>query len=91
MIRKVKFYKEQSGRWFVDLPEWEGPKEDLEMVSGADDLLNIIAQGDDEIYAQIGDENFPGANQMILIEPGSKEIGGAWYLVPTIEIGRAHV
>lgn len=43
-MRDLKFYKEEDGRWYVDLPEWEGPKEDLEMVSGADTLLDIINQ-----------------------------------------------
>lgn len=84
MIQKVKFYKEKSGRWYIDLPEWEGSKEDLEMVLGADDLMNLISQGDDEVYAQIGDEKFPGANQMIMVEMGSIDMGGAWYLVPSI-------
>ena len=84
MIQKVKFYKEKSGRWYIDLPEWEGTKEDLEMVLGADDLMNLIAQGDDEIYVQVGDEKFPGANQMIMVEMGSIDMGGAWYLVPSV-------
>ena len=69
MIRKVKFYKEKSSRWYIDLPEWEGEKEDLEMVLGADDLLNILAEGEDFVYMQIGDEKFPGAGQMLLVEP----------------------
>lgn len=84
MIRKIKFYKEKTGRWFIDLPEWEGPKEDLELVMGADDLLNIIAQGDDFLYAELGDEKFPGANQMVLVAIETSEMGGAWYLVPSI-------
>lgn len=84
MIQKVKFYKEKSGRWYIDLPEWEGTKEDLEIVLGADELMNLLAQGDDEIYVQIGDEKFPGANQMIMVEMGSIDMGGAWYLVPSI-------
>lgn len=84
MIRKIKFYKEKTGEWFIDLPEWEGPKEDLGMVLGADDLLNILSEGEDFVYLQMGDEKFSGALQMVLIEPGSFEMGGAWYLVPTI-------
>lgn len=83
MIKKIKFYK-KKGKWHIDLPEWEGPKEDLEMVDGVYDLLTLISQGDEEIYAQLGDENFPGAYQMILVKSGSFEEGGAWYLVPTV-------
>ena len=84
MIKKIKFYKEKTGRWYIDLPEWEGEKEDLEMVLGADDLLNILAEGEDFVYMEIGDEKFPGASQMVLVEPGSIEMGGCWYLIPTI-------
>lgn len=84
MIQKLKFYRENTGRWYIDLPEWEGTKEDLEMVLGADDLMNLLAQGDDVIYAQIGDEKFPGSVQMVMFEMGSIDMGGAWYLVPSI-------
>ena len=84
MIRKVKFYKEKSGRWYIDLPEWEGEKEDLEMVMGADELLNIVAEGEDFVYLEIGDEKFPVAGQMVFIEVGSSEMEGCWYLIPTI-------
>jgi hypothetical protein len=84
MVRKIKFYKEKSGRWYADLPEWEGSKDDLEMVSGADALLDILAQGDEVIYAQMGDEKFPGANQLILLGLETGGAGGAWYLVPSV-------
>ena len=30
MTRKFKFYKEDDNRWFVDLPEWEGEKKNLD-------------------------------------------------------------
>ena len=39
----LKFYRNEDNRWYVDLPEWEGSKDDLEMVSGADSLLDIIS------------------------------------------------
>jgi hypothetical protein len=84
MIRKIKFYKTKSSRWYADLPEWEGSKDDLEMVLGADTMLDTLAQGDDLIFLQIGDEKFPGGMQAILVEPGTIEMGGAWYLVPSI-------
>lgn len=39
----LKFYRNEDNRWYVDLPEWEGSKDDLEMVCGADSLLDIIS------------------------------------------------
>lgn len=48
----LKFYKEDN-RWYVDLPEYEGKKEDLEMVAGADVMLDIIAQGETETWCHL--------------------------------------
>lgn len=33
-----------SSRWYIDLPEWEGSFDDLEMVAGADDLLEALSR-----------------------------------------------
>ena len=43
-MRTFRFNKEEDNRWFVDLPEWEGEKDELEMVLGADMLLDIISK-----------------------------------------------
>lgn len=40
---KIKFNKEDDNKWYVDLPEWEGSHAELEMVYGADLLLDIIS------------------------------------------------
>lgn len=40
--REFRFYKESSGRWYVDLPEWKAAKWHLEMVAGADDVLDSL-------------------------------------------------
>lgn len=69
----------------MNLPEEEGLAKDLEMTEGVCDLLNLISQGDDNLYSQLGDENFPGAYQMILFKSDPEE-GGAWYLVPTVGV-----
>ena len=39
----LNFYKEETNRWYVDLPCWSGLKEDLEMVEGADLMLDILS------------------------------------------------
>lgn len=39
---KLRFYKEIND-WFVDLPDWEGSKADLQMVDGADRMLDELA------------------------------------------------
>jgi len=36
-------------RWYIDLPEWQGPRANLEMVAGADDMLEVFAKGQERI------------------------------------------
>lgn len=83
MMRNLKFYKEETGRWYVDLPEWEGEKDELEMVMGADSFLEILSQGENEVYVTLSDTEFPNAERLRLLDLGrieSIELGsGAWY------------
>ncbi len=82
MIREFKFYKDEGG-WYVDLPEWEGTKADLAMVSGADTMLDIISQGDNDIQVLLSTEEFDGSNRLEFLRE-SPEIGeGSWYLMKT--------
>lgn len=82
-MRNLKFYKEETGRWYVDLPEWEGEKDELEMVMGADSFLEILSQGENEVYVTLSDTEFPNAERLRLLELGrieGIELGsGAWY------------
>ena len=40
----LRFYKEISGNWYADIPEWTGRKSALQMVAGADDLLEFLTE-----------------------------------------------
>lgn len=55
---EFKFYKNFENKWYIDIPNWTGSIDDLEMVSGADVMLNIMTQGDNEIYLTISDKPF---------------------------------
>ena len=82
-MRTFKFYKESDSRWYVDLPEWEGAKADLEMVAGADSFLEIMSEGDSQVDVILATSSFSGADVLILTKLGrveSWELGtGAWY------------
>lgn len=82
MRRRLKFEKELID-WFVDLPEWDGSRAELQMVCGADTWLDLLCQGDWDVWLTISDEAFDGAEKLILIEPGDFETGGAYYLAET--------
>lgn len=82
-MRVFKFYKEESGRWYIDLPEWEGSKNDLEMVAGADMFLEILSQDECKVDITLSTLPFEGADTLEFIKFGelhSWELGeGAWY------------
>ena len=83
MRRQFKFYREETGRWYVDLPEWEGEKAELEMVAGADLFLEILSQGEGETYLTLSDDEFEGSERLEMKYLGTLEgweMGsGAWY------------
>jgi hypothetical protein len=41
-MKNYTFNKEQ-GCWYIDLPNWEGTKDELQMVGGADTLLDHLS------------------------------------------------
>ena len=45
----------KKDRWYIDLPEWTGPKANLEMVAGADTLLDILSKGKDRVTVSFTD------------------------------------
>jgi hypothetical protein len=80
--RTVKFYREPNGSWYVDLPEWTGPKSDLQMVLGADNLLEMISEGEAETMVRFSTESFDGADVLNFMHegiPGDIFMGGGMY------------
>ena len=80
---EIKFYKEESGRWYADLPEYiasGGTKEDCEMVGGADDWLDILSQGENEVVVAIEIEPFEGSEVLTLdnTDYGFPEFGATY-------------
>lgn len=70
MNRTLKFNKESSGNWYANIPEWTGSKDDLQMVLGADTLLDIIAQDENDVVVYFSTEPFEGSNVMSLFTYG---------------------
>lgn len=80
MFKNYKFYKETDGRWYIDLPEWEGTKDELEMVAGADTMLDYMTQGDNEIYLSFSDEKFDGYEYELILKEEIYD-GGTYDLI----------
>lgn len=66
-MKNFKFYKELN-RWFVDLPDWTGEKDELEMVMGADTMLDILAQGQDVVFLSMSTDPFDGYDYLLTLK-----------------------
>lgn len=78
-MKCYKFIKEAGDRWYIDLPNWEGSKDELEMVEGADILLDIIAQDESIVDVTISTSYFPEAE--FTLDFRRIDSAGAWYQV----------
>lgn len=79
--RNLKFYKEADERWYVELPEWEGSKADLEMVAGADTMLNYMAEGEDKVYLYLSVNYFNGCDTLEFVRFATEIDNGAHYVM----------
>ena len=51
---QLAFVKEETDRWYIDLPEWEGAHANLEMVAGADLLLDhLLLEGRNRVEVEV--------------------------------------
>ena len=87
MMNKYGFYKNEV-EWFVDMPEYlekGGSIGDLEMVEGADKMLDIMAEGKKEVILNISTEKFENSDQLNLKEKFSPLKGGGYYFMQEFE------
>ena len=88
-MKTFRFYKEQTNRWYADFPDWRGTHDELEMISGADTFLNIMAEGSSEIHVILSDESFENSDLLAIKQYGRSdgwELGeGAWYSMPSYQ------
>jgi hypothetical protein len=70
-------------RWYIDLPYWHGEIADLEMVQGADKMLDIVSGSTNECYLELSDEPFEGADVIKLVDDLSDSVGGGDYIIPS--------
>jgi hypothetical protein len=67
-VNKYKFLKTGQD-WYMDLPEYlaeGGSIGDLQMVEGADKMLDVIAGNETTVILSISKEIFNGADVLIL-------------------------
>ena len=83
MVKLIRFSRDiDSNAWFAEIPEWEGDRAELEMIIGADVLLDILAQGEESISIRMTDESqFQGTSRGFTLKFLRKEAGGAFYQI----------
>lgn len=82
---RLNFYKDENNKWFVSLPEWLGSKDELEMVMGADTMLDILSQGEDSVFVYLSETPFENANQLTFVRNADEFENGAFYHLETID------
>jgi hypothetical protein len=82
-----RFYKDGMN-WYIDLPaylEQGGSPGDLQMVDGADTMLDFMSGGEGDVMVQVSREPFEGSEVLELTEKCDPHIGGAYYLLQTYQ------
>ena len=86
-MKAYKFIKTGQD-WYIDLPEYleqGGSVGDLQMVDGADKMLDIMAGSENSVTLHISKEQFEGADILTLTEKCDPNIGGGYYLMKEYE------
>ena len=86
-IKKYQFSKTGT-EWYIDLPEYlekGGNITNLQMVEGADTMLDIIAGTANKVVLSIAKEKFEGADVLVLKEKADPIKGGGYYFLAQFE------
>jgi len=79
----ISFTKEKDNRWYVDFPEWPLSHDNLEMVAGADDLLDLLNnKKTNKVFLEI-DLKRPQKDSIQLKKVHSAITKGAFYVIET--------
>lgn len=64
MDKQLSFIKETTGGWYIDLPKWTGGKGALQMVAGADTMLDMLSEGNNNVKIDVSFTPFPNATEL---------------------------
>ena len=85
MMKACKFIKTGQD-WYIDLPEFieqGGSVGDLQMIDGADKMLDIMAGNENSVIVFVAREQFEGADILVLTEKCDPYIGDRYYRMNT--------
>jgi hypothetical protein len=80
-----RFYRTANRKWFLDLPDWGGSIDDLEMIRGADIMLDMLSGDREECYLEMSDDPFDGSEVLELVKDLRGTVGGGEYFFETYQ------
>ena len=79
-MRKLNFKKENK-KWYIVLKSWPGPKSALQMVLGADTLLDKISQNGHTASIGVKSQKDSGSDWVCVKDTSEDCTYGRWYNV----------
>lgn len=77
MLKKTfQFYNNDKAEWWLTLPEWKGGPEDLQMIEGADQWLDLIGNDAENVEIEMSDQSFENAETLTLLHIKEQNHGG---------------
>lgn len=73
--------REIGRKWYLDFPSWTGSKDDLEMVRGADKMLDIMAKGKDRVSIEASNTDDGRGDYIIAKLIAHNEQGGVYQIL----------
>ncbi len=82
---KLGFTKDPNGRWYADLKSWPMDRSHLEMVAGADKLLDELAEGKNYVTLKLAQHTKPvkvgkGEALLTLTSKSDNGLSGTYYV-----------
>ena len=77
---EISFERFEDGKWYVVFPEYDGPQEDLEMVDGADKMLDALTADGMYVTLDVYLEE-PSSNDFFTLEQEAHDEDGSFYNV----------
>lgn len=77
----ISFTKDDENKWYVDFPNWPLSQDNLEMVAGADDLLDLLNDGSNHVSLEVSINEITKGIKLKKVKSALTK--GAFYIVET--------
>ena len=81
---KLTTFIKRNEKWFIELPEFieqGGIESDLEIEPGNHALFEMLSPGKSRICLFASETPFENADKLVLFEPATPSVGGAYYFI----------